>query len=76
MSNGKLFIAYHYTGRYGNELSQGFENMVGHKLIWPPQDEGHIEELENICADHCREKIGFESVVVTIINWKWMDGKS
>lgn len=76
MSNGKLFVAYSYIGKEkdGNVIYNGFNNMICHRLVYPPQGIEHIEELENMCAEHCKQSVGLETAACTIINWKWMTG--
>ncbi|MEK9713811.1 MAG: hypothetical protein VW258_14705 [Thalassolituus sp.] len=70
----RLFVSYHYTARKGQTIYQGFENMIGHRLMYAPQDADHIEAIEEECAKHCIKELGVDSAFAKIINWRIMDG--
>lgn len=69
-------MSYHYVGSYHNPttLHQGYGSMVGHKLMFAPQDEEHIKALEQACVEHCCKTMGFYAAVCTLLSWKVMDG--
>lgn len=78
MKRGRLFVAYHYTGKYHNpammDTYQGYNNMVGHALVYAPQNREMLENLQEVAAEHCCATMGFDAAVCTILNWKVMDG--
>ena len=79
MRRGRLFVAYHYTGTHhnksmGQDYYQGFGNMVGHKLMYAPQDKEMLEALEEECVKHCCSTNGFDDATCTVLSWQVMDG--
>lgn len=78
MKRGRLFVAYHFYGKgkgeYSDDWHGGFENLVGHRLMYAPQDEDMLIALKNECRKHCMELYNFQTAKIAIINWKVMDG--
>ncbi len=70
--NGRLFVSYSYIGSEGNNIIQGFSNMV---CDYPRMQKDHIEMLERRCSRDCMAKFGFSAATANIINWKWMEGE-
>lgn len=71
----RLFISYSYTASQNNIIYQGFENMIC-ELIFHPASEEHVEELHNLTAGHCKEKLGMETAITTILFWKELNDKA
>jgi len=70
----QLFISYSYTAKQDGVFYQGFDNMVGHKLIFPPSCPEHVEALHGETDKHCKQKYGFDTAATTILFWKVLDG--
>ena len=69
-----LFVSYHYTARQGDQIYQGFENMIYGKVALEPRGYEQIEEIEEECAKHCIKELGMDNAVAKVIMWKTIDG--
>ncbi len=70
----RLFVSYSYIGKLEGQIYQGFHNMIGHRLMYPPSCPEHVEELHNVTSEHCCESLGMETATTTVLWWKQLDG--
>lgn len=73
----QLFISYSYIAKTGQQIYQGFGNMIqGPHVYGEPSETVHVEELHNVTNEHCKAENGFETASTTVLFWRLLDADS
>lgn len=70
----QLFISYSYTAKTGQQIYEGFSNMIqGPHVFGEPSEVEHVEALHEITASHCKDEHGFDTATTTVLFWRLLD---